>query len=116
MIIQTTNLPPNQAMQPDMRAHGAAPAKTVAETPVQTAPQQPSAEELKSAVAVINQAMQQANQALEFSVDTDTHKVVVKMVDTSTGQLIRQYPTEETLAISRGIEQLQQGLLLKQKA
>ena len=122
MIIQTTNLPPNQAMQPDMRAHGAAPAKTVAETPIQTAPQQPStpqqpsAEELKSAVAVINQAMQQANQALEFSVDTDTHKVVVKMVDTSTGQLIRQYPTEETLAISRGIEQLQQGLLLKQKA
>ena len=73
-------------------------------------------EELNNAVATLNKAMQQSNQNLEFSVDTDTHKVVVKMVDTSTGQLIRQYPTEETLAISRGIEQLQQGLLLKQKA
>ncbi|QLQ02359.1 MAG: flagellar protein FlaG [Thiobacillus sp.] len=41
---------------------------------------------------------------------------MVKMVDTSTGQLIRQFPSEETLAISRGIEQFQQGLLLKQKA
>jgi len=115
MIIQTTNLPPNQAMQPDMRAHGVAPVEAVAATP-KAEPQHVSTAELKSAVAAINQAMQQANQALEFSVDTDTDKVVVKMVDTSTGQLIRQYPSEETLAISRGIEQFQQGLLLKQKA
>jgi flagellar protein FlaG len=77
---------------------------------------QPSAEELKSAVAAINQVMQQANQSLEFSVDTDTHETVVKMVDTSTGELIRQFPTEATLAISRGIDQFQRGLLLTQKA
>ena len=48
--------------------------------------------------------------------DTDTHQTVVKMVDTSTGELIRQFPTEETLAISHGIAEFQQGLLLKQKA
>jgi len=116
MIIQTSNLPPNQAMQPDMRAHGAAPVKAVATTPVTNIPQQPSPEELKSAVAAINHVMQQSNQALEFSVDTDSNKTVVKMVDTSTGELIRQFPSEATLAISRGIEQFQQGLLLKQKA
>jgi flagellar protein FlaG len=115
MIIQTTNLPPSQAIQPDMRAHGAAPVKAVADTPT-AAPQQASVEELKSAVMAINQAMQQSNQALEFTVDTDTERTVVKMVDTSTGELIRQYPTEATLAISRGIEQFQQGLLLTQKA
>jgi flagellar protein FlaG len=116
MIIQTTSLPPNQAMQPDMRAHGAAPAKAVADAPVQTAPVHASAEELKSAVDAINKVMQQSNQNLEFSVDTDTHRTVVRMVDTSTGELIRQFPSEATLAISRGIEQFQQGLLLKQKA
>lgn len=115
MIIQTTNLPPSQAIQPDMRAHGAAPVKAVADTPT-AVPQQASVEELKSAVMAINQAMQQSNQALEFTVDTDTERTVVKMVDTSTGELIRQYPTEATLAISRGIEQFQQGLLLTQKA
>lgn len=115
MIIQTSNLPLNQAIQPDMRAHGAAPVKVVADTP-STEPQQASVEELKSAVAAINQAMQQSNQALEFSVDTDTEQTVVRMVDTSTGELIRQYPSEATLAIARGIEQFQQGLLLTQKA
>ena len=115
MIIQTANLPLNQAVQPDMRAHGAAPVKVVEVTP-NIGPQQPSADELNSAVAAINQAMQQSNQALEFSVDTDSHRTVVKMVDTSTGELIRQFPSEATLAISRGIEHFQQGLLLKQKA
>jgi flagellar protein FlaG len=115
MIIQTSNLPLNQAMQPDMRAHGTAPVKTVADTP-KAEPQHVSAEALNSAVTALNQAMQQSNQALEFSVDTDTQRTVVKMVDTSTGELIRQFPSETTLAIARGIEEFQQGLLLTQKA
>ncbi|MBW8327798.1 MAG: flagellar protein FlaG [Thiobacillus sp.] len=114
MIIQSTP-PINQAVQPDVRAYGAAPARAVADIPAQTPPQ-PSVEELKGAVAAINQAMQQANRNLEFSVDTDTNRTVVRMVDTSTGELIRQFPSETTLAISRGIDQFQQGLLLKQKA
>lgn len=122
MIIQNTS-PTNQAVQPDTRAHGAAPALPIktaepaAATPAaQPIPRQPSAEELKSAVAFINQAMQQSNRNLEFHVDTDTHKTVVRMVDTSTGELLRQFPTEATLAISRSIDQFQQGLLLTQKA
>jgi flagellar protein FlaG len=120
MMIQ--NSPPmNQAAQPDVRAHSTVPAMAVAVTPiqnapVQAAPVQPSAGELKAAVATINQAMQQSDRNLEFSVDTDSHRTVVKMVDTSTGELIRQYPSETTLAISRGIDQFQQGLLLTQKA
>ncbi len=120
MIIQNTPHM-NQAVQPGVRANGAAPARAVADTPaqnaaVQPAPAQASVEELKSAVAAINKVMQQSNQTLEFSVDTDTQRTVVKMVDTSTGELIRQFPSETTLAISRGIEQFQQGLLLEQKA
>jgi len=120
MMIQ--NSPPmNQAAQPDVRANGAAPAMAVAITPiqnapVQAAPVQPSAGELKIAVAAINQAMQQSNHNLEFSVDTDSHRTVVKMVDTGTGQLISQFPSETTLAISREINQFQQGLLLTRKA
>lgn len=122
MIIQ--NSPHiGQAVQPDTRAHGAAPAlpvktaEPVAATPTaQPIPRQPSAEELKSAVATINQAVQQSNLNLEFSVDTDTDRTVVRMVDTSTGELIRQFPSEATLEISRGIDQFQQGLLLTQKA
>jgi flagellar protein FlaG len=119
MIIQNTPHI-NQAAQPGIRANGAAaPVKAVADTPVQnTSPPAPQASvaALEVAVAAINQAMQQSNQNLEFSVDTDTQKTVVKMVDTSTGELIHQFPSEATLAISRGIDQFQRGLLLTQKA
>lgn len=115
MIIQNTPHM-NQAVQAGgVRAQDAAPAKTVADTP-KAEPRHVSAEELKSAVAAINQVMQQTNLNLQFSVDTDTEQTVVRMVDTSTGEMIRQYPSEATLAISRGIEQFQQGLLLTQKA
>ena len=115
MIIQNNPLM-NQAVLPAARTNGAGSTepKAVADTPA--VPQQASPEELNHAVATLNKAMQQSNQNLEFSVDTNSHKVVVRMVDTSTGQLIRQFPSEETLAISREIEQFQQGMLLKQKA
>ena len=120
MIIQ--NIPntgqaiqPGQVIQPDMLAHRAEPVGPVAVPQVQSAPQ-PSAEALNNAVATINNVMQHANLDLKFSVDTDSNRTVVKMVDTSTGELIRQFPSESALAISQGIEQFQQGLLIKQEA
>ena len=114
MIIQNTS-PPNPAVQSDLRASGSAPVKPVVEPTPQPVPQL-SMEALKIAVAALNQAMQQSNQTLEFSVDTNTQRTVVKMVDTSTGELIRQFPSEATLAISRGIDQFQLGLLLTNQA
>jgi flagellar protein FlaG len=47
-------------------------------------------------------------------VDGETKRVIVKVIDTETGELIRQLPSEETLAISRAIGVVQKGLLLKQ--
>lgn len=81
-------------------------------------PQRPSPEQLKTAADNINRAMQQANQNLEFefTMDTDTKKTVVKVVDKQTGELVRQIPTEETLEIARSIDKFQRSLLLNQKA
>jgi flagellar protein FlaG len=80
--------------------------------------QQPSAEQLKKATDSVNQAMRQSNQDLEFqfTMDNDTRKTVVKVVDSRTGELIRQIPSKEMLAIARSIDQFQNGLLLSQKA
>lgn len=84
--------------------------------------QQPSPEQIKKAVDSINKAMQESNQRVEFSVDPNTKAPIVKMIDTETGKLIRQFPSEEVLAIAQSIDQylslhqLQQGLLLKQTA
>lgn len=80
--------------------------------------EQASSEELKLATDNINKAMQQSNQNLqfEFSMDTDTKKTVVKVVDRQTGEMVRQIPSEETIAIARSIDRFQRSLLLNQKA
>lgn len=77
----------------------------------------PTPAQVQSAVDSMNKAMRQINSNLEFSIDHDTKKTVIKVVESQTGEVIRQYPSEEILAISRAIDQMQQqGVLLKQKA
>lgn len=73
----------------------------------------PSSAQLEAAVTHINQVLQQTSRNLQFSVDDSTKRVVVKVVDTQTGELVRQIPSEETLAIARSIDTMQKGLLLK---
>lgn len=74
----------------------------------------PSLEEIKQAVTLINQKLQSSkrNVQLDFSIDSDTHKQVVKVSDTKTGEVIRQMPTEEMLAVARAIDQFQSHLFL----
>lgn len=85
-------------------------------TPAKQAPVQPTEAELKSAVDTINRVMQQGNSNVEFSIDKDTKQTVVKVVDSQSGQVIRQFPSHEVLAVSRMIAEAQRGVLLKQKA
>jgi len=80
------------------------------------AEQQVSSEQVKSAVENINKVLKQSDKSLEFSVDESTKKQMFKLTDMETGDVIRQYPTEEMLAISRAIDTVQQGLLLRQEA
>ncbi len=82
----------------------------------QDSARQPSSEQVRDAVKEMNQAMRQSNRALEFSVDEESERLVVKLTDGETGEVIRQIPSDETLAISRYIADVQQGLLLSQKA
>lgn len=77
--------------------------------------QKPTSEQLKAAVNEINRALQQSNRALEFSVDEDTDRLIVRLKDGETGETIRQFPSDETLAIARYIADVQQGLLISQK-
>jgi flagellar protein FlaG len=56
-----------------------------------------------------------AGSSLEFSVDTDTNRIVVKVVDNETRELVRQIPMEEMLALAKAMNRLQ-GLLLRTKA
>jgi flagellar protein FlaG len=76
----------------------------------------PSAAEVKQAVDKVNQFMQSSNRSLAFSYDQQAQRIVVKITDSQTGELIRQIPSEEVLAISKAIGDIQQGMLLRQSA
>jgi flagellar protein FlaG len=77
---------------------------------------QPSAAQLESAVHDLNKSMKENSSNLSFSIDPDTEQTVVKLMDSSTGELIKQFPSKEAIAIAKAIGDVQQGLLLKQKA
>jgi len=78
----------------------------------------PNEAQIKSEVNKINQALQQSNKNVELSISVDkaTNKQVIRLVDKDTGDTLMQYPNDAVLAIARGIDELQNGLLLKQKA
>lgn len=71
--------------------------------------------EVKQAVSDINKAMQFMSRQLEFSVDTDSERTIVKVIDQQTREVIRQMPTKEALEIGKALEKAQ-GLLIKQTA
>jgi hypothetical protein len=61
------------------------------------------------------------SQGIEFSIDSTSHRIVVKVVDQSNNQVIRQIPSKEALAIADSLDESQggqstQGLLIKQQA
>lgn len=80
------------------------------------AEQKPTTVQTQNAVDSLNKVMKQADKNLEFSFDAESKQSIVKLVDSSTGDVIRQFPSEEAMAISRSIDRIQQGLLLRQKA
>ncbi|WP_234483586.1 flagellar protein FlaG [Noviherbaspirillum pedocola] len=71
--------------------------------------------ELKGSVDAINTFLKTFSNNIEFSIDADSGRTVVKLVDTETNTVLRQYPTKEALALAKDIENLQ-GHLLKTEA
>lgn len=76
-----------------------------------------SQEQVKNAVAKVNEVVQNMTNGsnLEFTVDKETNINVIKVVDKETNETIRQFPSEEILAIAKALDKLQ-GLIIQQKA
>lgn len=75
----------------------------------------PDPAELKEAVETANRMARSSGGSLQFSVDLETGKTLLRIVDTSTNQVIRQIPAEEMLVLARSINRLL-GLLIEQQA
>ncbi len=70
---------------------------------------------LTAAVNKLNELVAPALQTVQFSMDDEAGRMVVKVIDTSTQRTIRQIPNEEVLAFSKTLGRLQ-GLVVRERA
>jgi flagellar protein FlaG len=75
----------------------------------------PAKEELSTALDSINKTLQERAPGLEFSVDGDSDRTIVKVVDMETKEVIRQMPTREAMEIAKALDKLQ-SLMARQTA
>ena len=100
------NLPEYRKLTENMPS-AAVPAKS-AEPPTA------SKAELEEAVEKLNALVSRATTIL-FSLDEESGRTIIRVVDTETQTVLRQIPNEEALAMSRNMDRLQ-GLVLRQQA
>jgi flagellar protein FlaG len=72
-------------------------------------------DELAQAVEEINERSELLRRNLQFSVDNDSGRTVIKVIDSQTKEVIRQIPKEEILDIARSLEKTE-GLLFQARA
>lgn len=77
-----------------------------------------SLDTLKTAATTGNSLLQNINQNLEFKVDESTKKVVIKIIDSKTGETVRQIPSEEMMAFIKKMQELdgEKGSIIQNKA
>ncbi len=129
MQVQATML---SAMLPRAPESGTAPAggtngasgttATAATTPTQAAVQaqevqgaQKPSEDLGETLAGAKKAVEEAGAKLEFSIDKDSGKTIVKVMDSATNEVIRQIPSEELVTLAKNMHKME-GMLISQKA
>lgn len=91
--------------------------------PVENKPEGPSpaevskqsSEDIQKTVAAINDYMSQAQRTLNFSFDETGGGTIIRVIDTSNDELVRQIPSEDFIEISKHIEQMN-NLLFSEKA
>lgn len=77
--------------------------------------EEPDDEEVTRAVNEINERSELLRRNLQFSVDRDSGRMIIKVMDAQTKEVIRQIPKEEILEIARSLEQAE-GLLFRASA
>jgi len=77
--------------------------------------QQPDREKLETATQSVREFVKPINSNIEFSVNDDTGQLVVKIIDRTTKEVIRQMPSEEMLSIAKTLDSIK-GLFVMQTA
>jgi flagellar protein FlaG len=75
----------------------------------------PSLQPVEEAVSSIQQFAQSIQRNLDFDLDDSSGRVVVKVTDGLSGEVIRQIPTEDALRLAESLEEVR-SLLFEAKA
>lgn len=90
----------------------------------QNAPQEaqksrePTQAELDDAIGRVQNFFQNKAKDLVFSLDDDSGRTIVKVIDSQTEEVLRQFPSKEMLALAHSLDETQKalGLLVQSKA
>jgi flagellar protein FlaG len=74
-----------------------------------------SREQVESAVSTIQEFVQSVRRNVNFTLEDASGRVVVKVTDASSGDIIRQIPSEEALQLAESLEEVR-SLLFKAEA
>ncbi|GKS68298.1 flagellar protein FlaG [Nitrosomonas sp. PY1] len=74
-----------------------------------------SDQDVQHAVQKIQEAVANLAHNLRFSIDEDTGRTIIKVMDVHTDEIIRQIPTKEAIEIAHTLDRVQ-GLLFSDKA
>lgn len=74
-----------------------------------------SLQDLERALDDVRRVVEPMARNLLFTIDEDTGRTVVKVIDSATDEVIRQIPSEEILSIAKALDKLK-GLLIQQEA
>jgi len=122
MLLSSTNgtpsLPPSapRPSQVDIRAQApAAPPADASLVEKAKTGDNPAPTEVDKALKTLNEFTAMVAQDVRFTMDEESGKTIVKVVDTATQEVLRQFPSAEALSIARSIDKMQ-GLLIREKA
>ena len=76
----------------------------------------PTPDELKKLVGEMQRKVSARSSDLQFTIDQDSGKTVVKVTDSATRQVVWQFPSEEAMHVSKELGRFQKGALVSRKA
>ncbi len=70
---------------------------------------------VQESVKKLNETIAVFNRSIQFSIDDDTSRNIVRIVDVNSKEVIRQIPSQEVIEIAQAFDKLK-GLLFSDKA
>lgn len=108
--------PPAMKARTDATA-GAAPTRQVAANAAHLSDKVAlSSDDLKNLASEIQRKVSTISSDLQFSVDQETGKDLIRVTDRTTKKVVWQFPSEEALNITKALDQYQKGVMLNRKA